>query len=184
MVGVRENFEKRPIFYFQNNLSPAGRFLLLVSAIGHDTEMHATPLERLIFQMSLDASQKRNVIRLSTPSPGPPPPPPTPRQTGCKGRKTCHLLGGGTRSRMTLQTNSMPQNLPHWVIETWPLYRGYLSIFCHLKQSNAGRNLTDWRPLSESFSNSKSMGWFRGQCVEVPDPGLLWINLIKIHGQQ
>ena len=173
MVGVRENFEKRPIFYFQNKLSPAGRFLLLVSAIGHDTEMHATPLERLIFQMSLDASQKRNVIRLSTPSP---PPPPTPRQTGCKARKTCHLLGGGTRSRMTLQTNSMPQNLPHWVIETWP--------FCHLKQSNAGRNLTDWRPLSESFSNSKSMGWFRGQCVEVPDPGLLWINLIKIHGQQ
>ena len=113
-----------------------------------------------------------------------PPPPPTPRQTGCKARGTCHLLGGGTRSRMTLQTNSMPQNLPHWVIETWPLYRGYLSIFCHLKQSNAGRNLTDWRPLSESFSNSKSMGWFRGQCVEVPDPGLLWINLIKIHGQQ
>ena len=144
MVGVRENFEKRPIFYFQNNLSPAGRFLLLVSAIGHDTEMHATPLERLIFQMSLDASQKRNVIRLSTPSPPP--------------GGTCHLLGGGTRSRMTLQTNSMPQNLPHWVIETWPLYRGYLSIFCHLKQSNAGRNLTDWRPLSESFSNSKSMG--------------------------
>ena len=74
VVGVRENFEKRPIFYFQNNLSPAGRFLLLVSAIGHDTEMHATPLERLIFQMSLDASQKRNVIRLSTPSPPPPPP--------------------------------------------------------------------------------------------------------------
>ena len=67
VVGVRENFEKRPIFYFQNNLSPAGRFLLLVSAIGHDTEMHATPLERLIFQMSLDASQKRNVIRLLTP---------------------------------------------------------------------------------------------------------------------
>lgn len=71
VVGVRENFEKRPIFYFQNNLSTAGRFLLLVSAIGHDTEMHATPLERLIFQMSLDASQKRNFIRLSTPPPPP-----------------------------------------------------------------------------------------------------------------
>ena len=156
MVGVRENFEKRPIFYFQNNLSPAGRFLLLVSAIGHDTEMHATPLERLIFQMLLDASQKRNVIRLSTPSPPPPPRPPPPAKRAAKRER--HLLGGGTRSRMTLQTNSMPQNLPHWVIETWPLYRGYLSIFCHLKQSNAGRNLTDWRPLSESFSNSKSMG--------------------------
>ena len=124
--------------------------------------------------------QARNV----TSSVSPPHLLPHPRQTGCKARETYHLLGGGTRSRMTLQTNSMPQNLPHWVIETWPLYRGYLSIFCHLKQSNAGRNLTDWRPLSESFSNSKSMGWFRGQCVEVPDPGLLWINLIKIHGQQ
>ena len=111
-----------------------------------------------------------------------PPRPPPPAKRAAKRER--HLLGGGTRSRMTLQTNSMPQNLPHWVIETWPLYRGYLSIFCHLKQSNAGRNLTDWRPLSESFSNSKSMGWFRGQCVEVPDPGLLWINLIKIHGQQ
>lgn len=156
-MGVGENFEKRPIFYFQNNLSPAGRFLLLVSAIGHDTEMHATPLERLIFQMSLDASQKRNVIRLSTPSPPKPPPrPPPPAKRAAKRER--HLLGGGTRSRMTLQTNSMPQNLPHWVIETWPLYRGYLSIFCHLKQSNAGHNLTDWRPLSESFSNSKSVG--------------------------
>ena len=111
--------------------------------------------------------------------------PPRPRPPAKRAAKReRHLLGGGTRSRMTLQTNSMPQNLPHWVIETWPLYRGYLSIFCHLKQSNAGRNLTDWRPLSESISNSKSMGWFRGQCVEVPDPGLLWINLIKIHGQQ